>query len=128
MKLTILSVWGERAILGSIKFQTWNLNRLTHMYTIRCMWQGISLKSERNNPWFKPWLCSHCIRSMFSVLGIYNFARLVNVTCNLSLARDIFGFTQIILWVWGLRTKTYLQKSLKNKVFYLEHHLVNRSI
>jgi hypothetical protein len=48
------------------------------------MWQGISLKSERNNPLFKPrlnillhtnQLCvPQYIRSMFRVLGIYNFA------------------------------------------------------
>ena len=44
------------------------------------MWQGISLKSERNNPWFNILLhtqsivCAcHSIRSMFRVLGIYNF-------------------------------------------------------
>ena len=43
------------------------------------MGQGISLKSERNNPWFKPWFNillhtqSIFIRSMFRVLGMYNF-------------------------------------------------------
>ena len=48
------------------------------------MGQGISLKSERKNPWFKPWFnillhtqsivcATHSIRSMFRVLGIYNF-------------------------------------------------------
>ena len=45
------------------------------------MGQDISLKSERKNPWFKPWFnifCTHncvchSIRSMFRVLGIYNF-------------------------------------------------------
>ena len=46
------------------------------------MGQDISLKSERKNPWFKPWFnifCAHncvchSIRSMFRVLGMYNFA------------------------------------------------------
>ena len=46
------------------------------------MRQGLSLKSERKNPWFKPWLTfsahtincvCHSIRSMFRVLGMYNF-------------------------------------------------------
>ena len=36
-----------------------------------------SLKNERNSPLFKPWFdklpCSHKIRSLFRVLGIYNF-------------------------------------------------------
>ena len=49
---------------------------------MRCMGQSISLKSEINNPWFKPWFdillhtqdCVwHSIRSMFRVLGMYNF-------------------------------------------------------
>ena len=29
--------------------------KLANTYTIQCMGQAISLKSERNNPWFKPW-------------------------------------------------------------------------
>ena len=46
------------------------------------MGQVISLKSKRNNPWCKPWFklllhtincVCHSIRSMFRVLGIYNF-------------------------------------------------------
>ena len=35
-------------------FSLW-LPRYVSAYTIQCMGQGISLKSERNNPWFKPW-------------------------------------------------------------------------
>ena len=52
------------------------------------MGQGISLKIERNNPWFKPWfnilLYGQGIRSIFRVLGIYNFAHSINLTLNLS--------------------------------------------
>ena len=29
--------------------------KYANTYTIQCIWQGISLKSERNNQWFKPW-------------------------------------------------------------------------
>ena len=39
------------------------------------MRQGISLKSKRNNPQF------NIIRSMFRVLGIYNFVQYKNFTC-----------------------------------------------
>ena len=61
-------------------------------YTIQCMGQGISLKSWRNNPWFKPWFnisldtqllncVCHSIRSMFRVLGIiYKFGRTLTYT------------------------------------------------
>ena len=43
-------------------------------YTIQCMWQGISLKSERNNLTAHTFNCvRHSIRSMFRVFGIYNF-------------------------------------------------------
>ena len=45
-----------------------------------------NLKSERNNPWFKQWFnillhtqcVCHSIRSMFRVLGIYNFDIIMN--------------------------------------------------
>ena len=50
------------------------------------MWQGISLKSERKNPWFR--LLSnvllhtrYSIRSMFRVLDIYNFGRCKQTFC-----------------------------------------------
>ena len=39
MKLTLLFVWAELVVLGS-----------ANTYTIQCMGQDISLKSERNNP------------------------------------------------------------------------------
>ena len=57
MKLILSCVWAERAVLCSAKTvwkfkYIWTLNRLTK---IQCMGPGISLKSERNNPWFKPW-------------------------------------------------------------------------
>ena len=57
-KWNFLCVWAEPAILGNaktalkFKYEIWigyNTN------TIQCMWLGISLNSERNNPWFKPW-------------------------------------------------------------------------
>ena len=38
------------AVLNCFKIQIWNLNRLTHK--CNSMGQGISLKSERNSPWF----------------------------------------------------------------------------
>ena len=50
MKLTLLCVWAEPAVLGSAKIA---LKFKYEIYTIQCMWQGISLKSERNNPGFK---------------------------------------------------------------------------
>ena len=44
MKLIILCVWAERAVLGSAK------TVLKFKYKIQCMWQSIRLKSEMNNP------------------------------------------------------------------------------
>ena len=45
------------------------------------MWQGISLKSERNNPWFNQSINCVCYskRSMFRVLGMYNFGRRISL-------------------------------------------------
>ena len=48
MKLILLCVWAERAVFGSAK--TSLKFKLANTYTIQCMGQGISLKSERNNP------------------------------------------------------------------------------
>ena len=45
MKLKFLCVWAEPAVLGSAK------TALKFKYEIQCMGHGISLKSERNNPW-----------------------------------------------------------------------------
>ena len=51
MKLILLCVWAELAVLGSaktglkFKYEIY----LANTYTIQCMGQGISLKSERNN-------------------------------------------------------------------------------
>ena len=74
MKLILLCVWAEPAVLGSAK------TALKFQYEIQCLGQGISLKSERNNPWSNILLHTqsincvcHSIRSMFRVLGIYNF-------------------------------------------------------
>ena len=86
MKLILLSVWAERAILGSaktaFKFKYELLNRV-NTYPIQCMWQDISLKSEINNPWFKPWfnillhtqsiVCAIVQGQYLEYLG-YNFA------------------------------------------------------
>ena len=53
MKLILLCVWAELAVLGSaksaFKFKYEILNRVK-TYPIQCMWQDISLKSEINNP------------------------------------------------------------------------------
>ena len=48
MKFVLGCVWAEWAILGSAK------TALKFKYETQCMGQGLSLKSERNNPWFKP--------------------------------------------------------------------------
>ena len=47
------------------------------MHIIQCMEQGISLKSERKNHDLNHDLTfsAHSIRSMFRILGIYNFGR-----------------------------------------------------
>ena len=45
-------------------------------HTIQCMGQNINLKSERKNPFSAHTIncVCHSIRSMFRLLGIYNFA------------------------------------------------------
>ena len=52
MKLILLCVWAERAVLGSaknaLKFK-YEIS-IANTHTIQCMGQGISLKSERKNP------------------------------------------------------------------------------
>ena len=65
MKLILLCVWAEPAVLGSaksaLKFK-YKTQIGYNSYTIQCMGQDISLKSKRKNPWFKPWfniLCTH---------------------------------------------------------------------
>ena len=77
MKLILLCVWAEPVVLGSAK------TALKFKHEIQCMGKGISLKNEKINPWFKPWFkhftahtincVCHNIRSMFRVLGMYNF-------------------------------------------------------
>ena len=47
MKLMILSVWAERAVLGSAKTALKFKYEIQKDYTIYCLGQGISLKSER---------------------------------------------------------------------------------
>ena len=46
MKLILLCVWADQAVLGSAK----TVLKQASTYTIQCMRQGISLKSKRNNP------------------------------------------------------------------------------
>ena len=80
MKLILLCVMAERAVLGiaknGFKIQIWNSNRLTH---IQCIGQGISLKNETKKKHdlnviaHKINCVCHSIRSMFRVLGMYNF-------------------------------------------------------
>ena len=50
MKLIILCVLAEPAVLGSAKTALKFKSETAFTYTIRCMGQGISLKSERNKP------------------------------------------------------------------------------
>ena len=82
------------------------------------MGQGISLKSERNNPWFKPWFnillhtqiscVCHSIRSMFRVLGIYNFDSFVKKVHNCApIIVAAWLMTQII---WNLIQGVQLYK------------------
>ena len=58
MKLILLSVWAEPAVMGSaktaLKFK-YKIQIGYYSYTVQCMWQFISFKSEINNPWFNPW-------------------------------------------------------------------------
>ena len=53
MKLIVLCVWAEPAVLGSaktaLKFK-YKIQKGYYSYTIQCMGQDISLKSERKNP------------------------------------------------------------------------------
>ena len=42
-------------VTQDLEFTSWPASCGPNTYTIQCMGQGISLKSERNNPWFKPW-------------------------------------------------------------------------
>jgi hypothetical protein len=90
MKLILLRVWAEPAISGStktaLKFKY--KFKLANTHTIQCMGQDISLKSEMKTHDLNHDLtfsahtinCAcHSIRSMFRVLGIYNFARVTNL-------------------------------------------------
>ena len=53
MKLILLSVWAEMAVLGitktTLKFK-YEIYIQANTHTIQCMVQDISLKSERKNP------------------------------------------------------------------------------
>ena len=53
MKLILLWVWAERAVLGraktALKFK-YEIEIGYYTYTIQCMGQSISFKSEINNP------------------------------------------------------------------------------
>ena len=57
-------VSGQSGPLWAVLKMLYNSNRLTHIlvltYTIQCTGQDISLKSERKNPWFKPWFSIFC--------------------------------------------------------------------
>ena len=58
MKLIVLCVWAEPAVLGSAKTALKFKYKIQIGYypsTIQCMGQFISFKSEINNPWFNPW-------------------------------------------------------------------------
>jgi hypothetical protein len=53
MKLTVLCVWAEPAVLGSAKTALKCKHKIQigyYSYTIQCMGQFISFKSEINNP------------------------------------------------------------------------------
>ena len=56
MKLILLCVQAEQAVLGSAKtaFKFKYEFRQANTFAIQRIGQGIRLKSERNNPWFKP--------------------------------------------------------------------------
>ena len=58
MKLILLCIWAEPAVLGSAKTALKFIYKIEigyYSYTIQCMGQFISFKSEINNPWFNPW-------------------------------------------------------------------------
>ena len=58
MKLILLCVWAESAVLGSAKTALKFMYKIQigyYSYTIQCMGKFISFKSEINNPWFNPW-------------------------------------------------------------------------
>ena len=58
MKLILLCVWAEPAVLSSAKTALKFIYKIQigyYLYTIQCMGQFISFKSEINNPWFNPW-------------------------------------------------------------------------
>ena len=58
MKLILLCVWAEPAVLGSAKTALKFIYKIYigyYLYTIQCMEQFISFKSKINNPWFNPW-------------------------------------------------------------------------
>ena len=58
MKLILLCVWAEPAVLGSTKTALKFIYKIQigyYLYTIQCMGQFISFKSKINNPWFNPW-------------------------------------------------------------------------
>ena len=57
LKLILLCVWAEPAVLSTAKTALKYKYEIYvgYTYTIQWMGQGISLKSERNNSWFKPW-------------------------------------------------------------------------
>ena len=58
MKLILLCVWAEPAVLGSAKTALKFIYKIQigyYLYTIQCMGQFMSFKSKIKKPWFNPW-------------------------------------------------------------------------
>ena len=70
--MQIIRGWRQRGPFWALLFK--NALKISNMkfrhantYRIQCMWQGISLKSERINPWFKPRLTFYCTNNQLCV-------------------------------------------------------------
>ena len=95
-------------------------------YTIQCMGQSISLKSERNNPWFNILLHTytincvcHSIRSVFRVLGMYNFGLFYNSGLHIAVWKKIE--TNDVLTTW------FHEKRIINFQNFFNHFLTSMS-
>ena len=90
------------------------------------MVQVISSKSERNKSWFKPWfnillhtqsIVCHSMRSMFRVLGIYNFDYSLK-TSHFLIYASVFFLDINEIWQW---IKSYLDSNCL--MFYFHNGL-----
>ena len=87
------------------------------------MGQGISLKNESNNPWFKYFIAytincvCHSIRSMFRVLGIHNFEQDMEIYLSLDVLSWIFC-RQHDCWNLKIQLQNIFQWIVNNRLWH----------